>query len=112
MSSTPAKTSPTRNAITRTICLAAPLLHDRGSCRASALLLWRHCHHLGLIVSKHARRDRARQRQRGFEARDERQDDEEVQEVISRGGLAQRDPARTDRRATDVAEDQNVDDQQ
>ena len=85
ISSTPAKTRPTRkpNDTDHDASRSPYSRGRRASCwpsPAARFLLLRRQHRLG---------DRVRQRQRPLEPRDERQDDQEVQEIISRRDLAE-----------------------
>src|SRR3982751_5630133 len=98
------------NAITRTMSLPVPLTGRRDGA-APRLLLPRGCS-LGFLAVKHGFADRARQRKRRFEPGHQGHDHEEMEEIISRGGLSKRGPERRDRRSADIAEDQDISDEQ
>src|SRR3546814_17233661 len=63
------------------------------------------------LAVQHRFRNRVRQRQRLFDPGDQRQDDEEVREIISGSKLADPHIGLFRRRAAAIAQDQDVDDE-
>src|SRR6185369_17567890 len=94
ISRTPAKTTPTTKLMTRIMSASAPLTSRRHG-PAARLALTRRRRFRSLAV-KHGFADRIGQRIGRLERRHDRQDHQEVEEVVGRCDLAERDVERVD----------------